>query len=69
MLSCSHVVGYREATTIHDDVCIMAVTGTAVALRNVKAAAVPPVTVEAETQVQCDSNPAVPQSEIGSVDA
>jgi hypothetical protein len=36
MLSCTHVVGYREATTIHDDVCIMAATGTAVVLRNLQ---------------------------------
>ena len=36
MLNCSHVVGYRESTTIHDDVCIMAVTGTAVALRKLE---------------------------------
>jgi hypothetical protein len=43
MLSCTHVVGYREATTIHDDVCIMAATGTAVVLRNLQARLLLPI--------------------------
>ncbi len=32
-LACTHVVGYSESATIHDDVCIMSATGTAVTLR------------------------------------
>ncbi len=32
-LGCTHVVGYSESATIHDDVCIMSATGTAVTLR------------------------------------
>jgi len=29
VLCCSHVIGYAEASTIHDDVCILSITGTA----------------------------------------
>jgi len=33
ILCCSHVVGYLEASTIHDDVCILSITGTAATVR------------------------------------
>lgn len=33
ILCCSHVVGYLEASTIHDDVCVLSVTGTAATVR------------------------------------
>jgi hypothetical protein len=32
-LGCSHVIGYSEASTIHDDVCILSLTGTAATVR------------------------------------
>jgi uncharacterized protein YbjQ (UPF0145 family) len=32
-LGCSHVIGYAEASTIHDDVCILSLTGTAATVR------------------------------------
>ena len=32
-LCCSHVIGYTEASTIHDDVIILSVTGTAATVR------------------------------------
>jgi hypothetical protein len=33
ILGCTHVVGYLEASTIHDDVAILSITGTAVTIR------------------------------------
>ena len=33
ILCCSHVVGYLEASTIHDDVAILSITGTAASVR------------------------------------
>ena len=33
ILGCSHVVGYLEASTIHDDVAILSITGTAATVR------------------------------------
>lgn len=33
ILCCSHVIGYLEASTIHDDVCILSITGTAATVR------------------------------------
>mmetsp|Transcript_20579 Transcript_20579/g.31165 ORF Transcript_20579/g.31165 Transcript_20579/m.31165 type:complete len:1455 (-) Transcript_20579:42-4406(-) len=33
ILCCSHIVGYLEASTIHDDVCVLSVTGTAATVR------------------------------------
>jgi len=33
ILCCSHVAGYLEASTIHDDVCILSITGTAATVR------------------------------------
>jgi len=33
ILCCSHVVGYLEASTIHDDVCVLSITGTAASVR------------------------------------
>ena len=33
ILCCSHVVGYLEASTIHDDVCVLSITGTAATVR------------------------------------
>ena len=33
ILCCSHVVGYVESSTIHDDVCVLSVTGTAATVR------------------------------------
>jgi uncharacterized protein YbjQ (UPF0145 family) len=32
-LGCSHVIGYAEASTIHDDVCVLSLTGTAATVR------------------------------------
>ncbi|GMH90035.1 hypothetical protein TrST_g2197 [Triparma strigata] len=32
-LGCTHVVGYIESSTIHDDVCVLSVTGTAATVR------------------------------------
>ncbi len=32
-LCCSHVIGYSEASTIHDDVCVLSLTGTAATVR------------------------------------
>ncbi len=32
-LGCSHVIGYSEASTIHDDVCVLSLTGTAATVR------------------------------------
>ena len=32
-LCCTHVVGYVEASTIHDDVCVLSITGTAATVR------------------------------------
>ena len=32
-LGCSHVIGYAEASTIHDDVCVLSITGTAASVR------------------------------------
>ena len=32
-LGCTHVVGYVESSTIHDDVCVLSVTGTAAIVR------------------------------------
>ncbi len=32
-LGCSHVIGYGEASTIHDDVCVLSVMGTAATVR------------------------------------
>lgn len=32
-LCCSHVIGYTEASTIHDDVCILSITGTAATVK------------------------------------
>ena len=32
-LGCGHVVGYVESSTIHDDVCVLSVTGTAATVR------------------------------------
>lgn len=32
-LCCAHVVGYMEASTIHDDVCVLSITGTAATVR------------------------------------
>ncbi|CAM9100390.1 unnamed protein product, partial [Laminaria digitata] len=34
LLCCTHVIGYSETTTIHDDVLIMSATGTAAAVRD-----------------------------------
>ncbi|CAM9372280.1 unnamed protein product [Scytosiphon promiscuus] len=34
LLCCTHVIGYSETTTIHDDVVIMSATGTAAAVRD-----------------------------------
>ncbi|CAM9245284.1 unnamed protein product, partial [Chrysoparadoxa australica] len=36
ILCCSHVIGYTETATIHDDVCILAATGTAAQVRNLR---------------------------------
>lgn len=33
VLGCSHVIGYLEASTIHDDVAILSITGTAATVR------------------------------------
>ena len=33
ILCCSHVVGYQEASTIHDDVAVLSITGTACTVR------------------------------------
>lgn len=33
MLCCTHVIGYLEASTIHDDVAILSITGTAASVR------------------------------------
>jgi hypothetical protein len=33
ILCCTHIVGYQEASTIHDDVAILSVTGTAATIR------------------------------------
>lgn len=33
ILCCSHVIGYLEASTIHDDVAILSITGTAASVR------------------------------------
>ena len=33
ILGCSHVIGYLEASTIHDDVAILSITGTAATVR------------------------------------
>ncbi len=35
-LGCSHVIGYQEFSTIHDDVCVLSVTGTAATVRLVQ---------------------------------
>jgi len=32
-LCCWHVIGYSEASTIHDDVCVLSITGTAATVR------------------------------------
>jgi hypothetical protein len=32
-LCCSHVIGYTESSTIHDDVCVLSITGTAATVR------------------------------------
>ena len=32
-LCCSHVIGYSEASTIHDDVCVLSITATAASVR------------------------------------
>jgi len=32
-LCCWHVVGYTESSTIHDDVCVLSITGTAATVR------------------------------------
>jgi hypothetical protein len=32
-LCCSHVIGYEEFSTIHDDVCVLSITGTAATVR------------------------------------
>ena len=32
-LCCSHVIGYNESSTIHDDVCVLSITGTAATVR------------------------------------
>jgi len=32
-LCCWHVIGYTEASTIHDDVCVLSITGTAATVR------------------------------------
>jgi hypothetical protein len=55
MLSCTHVVGYREATTIHDDVCIMSATGTAVVLRNLQARLLLPIPLSTDYSNNCSS--------------
>ena len=33
LLGCTHIVGYREQATIHDDICLLQVAGTAAVLR------------------------------------
>ena len=33
-LTCTHIIGYSETCTIHDDVCILSCVGTAATLRN-----------------------------------
>lgn len=32
-LCCCHVIGYTESSTIHDDVCVLSITGTAATVR------------------------------------
>ncbi len=34
-LCCWHVIGYSEASTIHDDVCVISITGTAATVRGI----------------------------------
>jgi len=41
ILCCSHVIGYLEASTIHDDVAILSITGTAVKIRGLPDLTVP----------------------------
>ena len=41
ILCCTHVVGYLEASTIHDDVAILSITGTAATIRGLPDLTVP----------------------------
>lgn len=61
ILCCTHVIGYQEASTIHDDVAILSITGTAATVRGLPDLSVPsrylspwkskPKLVDTETEV------------------
>lgn len=48
-LGCSHVIGYSEASTIHDDVCVLSISGTAATVRGL-----PDLTKEHEVWIELE---------------